>query len=58
VACSPSPSGVSIGYEGLESGFQDAVGLALQVVILVFGVGLLVASRLTRVPRTSTRAAV
>lgn len=42
--------GVSIGYEGLESGFQDAVGLALQLVILVFGVGLLVVGRRAREP--------
>jgi uncharacterized membrane protein len=27
--------GFSVGYEGLESGFQDAVGIALQLVILV-----------------------
>ena len=34
--------GFSIGYQGLESGFQDAVGIALQLVVLVLGVGLLV----------------
>ncbi|GAA2877566.1 hypothetical protein GCM10010472_39150 [Pseudonocardia halophobica] len=42
--------GVSIGYEGLESGFQDAVGIALQLVILVFGVGLLVVGLTSREP--------
>lgn len=40
--------GFSIGYQGLESGFQDAVGIALQLVVLVFGVGLLVVSRRAR----------
>lgn len=37
--------GISIGYAGLESGFQDAVGIALQLVLLVFIVGLLVIGR-------------
>jgi hypothetical protein len=40
--------GFSIGYQGLESGFQDAVGIALQLVVLVFGGGLLVVSRRAR----------
>jgi hypothetical protein len=44
--------GFSIGYEGLESAFQDAVGVALQLVVLVFGVGLLVVSRRAREPGT------
>jgi hypothetical protein len=44
--------GFSIGYEGLESGFQDAVGIALQLVVLVFIVGLLVVSRRARRPST------
>ncbi|WP_170308899.1 DUF4386 family protein [Pseudonocardia hierapolitana] len=43
--------GFSIGYQGLESGFQDAIGIALQLVVLVFGVGLLV-SRRAREPGT------
>ena len=47
--------GFSIGYEGLESGFQDAVAIPLQLVILAFGVGLLVVSR--RAPEAGTRAA-
>ena len=34
--------GISVGYAGLESGFQDAVGIAFQLVVLVFVVGLLV----------------
>ena len=37
--------GFSIGYEGLESGFQDALAIPLQVVVLVFGVGLFVRGR-------------
>jgi hypothetical protein len=45
--------GVSVGYAGLESGFQDAVGIALQLVVLVFIVGLLVAGS----RRAGTRAA-
>jgi Domain of unknown function (DUF4386) len=44
--------GFSIGYQGLESGFQDAVGIALQLVILVFGIGLLVVSHQAREPGT------
>jgi len=40
--------GFSVAYTGLESGFQDAVGLALQLIILVFGVGLLVVGRRNR----------
>jgi hypothetical protein len=42
--------GISIGYAGLESGFQDAVGIALQLVVLVFVVGLLVVGRRAREP--------
>jgi hypothetical protein len=49
--------GISVGYVGLESGFQDAIGIALQLVVLVLIVGLLVAGRRpqepgTHVPRT------
>jgi hypothetical protein len=44
--------GISVGYEGLESGFQDPVGIALQLIILVFSVGLLVVSRRARQPGT------
>ena len=44
--------GFAIGYQGLESGFQDAVGIALQLVVLVFGVGLLVVGRRAREPST------
>jgi hypothetical protein len=47
--------GFSVGYEGLESGFQDAVGIALQIVVFVFIVGLLVVSR--RAPEPGTSAA-
>jgi hypothetical protein len=47
--------GVSVGYAGLESGFQDAVGIALQLVVLVFIVGLLVVGR--GAPEPGTRAA-
>jgi small-conductance mechanosensitive channel len=45
--------GFSVSYQGLESGFQDAVGIALQLVVLVFGVGLLVVSRRVREPGTA-----
>ena len=37
--------GVSVGYEGLDSGFQDAVALAFQVVVLVFIASVLVVGR-------------
>ncbi len=37
--------GVSVGYEGLESGFQDVVTLAFQVVVVVFIVSVLVVGR-------------
>ena len=42
--------GVSIGYAGLESGFQDAVGIAFQLVVLLFIVGLLIVGRRPRAP--------
>jgi Domain of unknown function (DUF4386) len=45
--------GISVGYAGLESGFQDAVGIALQLVVLVFIVGLLVVARRAREPGSS-----
>jgi len=44
--------GISVGYAGLESGFQDAEGIALQLVVLVFIVGLLVVGRRAREPDT------
>jgi hypothetical protein len=44
--------GISVGYAGLESGFQDAVSIALQLVFLVFIVGLLVVGRRPREPGT------
>ena len=44
--------GFSVAYAGLESGFQDAVGIALQLVVLVFIVGLLVVARRAREPGT------
>jgi small-conductance mechanosensitive channel len=37
--------GISVGYAGLESGFQDAAALAFQLAVIVFVVGLLVAGR-------------
>jgi Domain of unknown function (DUF4386) len=46
--------GVSVGYAGLESGFQDAVGIAFQLVVLVFIVGLLVVGRRARGPAEAT----
>jgi hypothetical protein len=42
--------GFSVAYAGLESGFQDAVGIALQLVVLVFIVGLLVVARRAKEP--------
>jgi Domain of unknown function (DUF4386) len=42
--------GFSVAYAGLESGFQDAVGIALQLVFLVFIIGLLVVARRAREP--------
>ena len=38
-------AGISVGYAGLESGFQDAVGIGFQLVVLVFVVGLLIVGR-------------
>jgi NhaP-type Na+/H+ or K+/H+ antiporter len=35
--------GISVGYAGLESGFQDAVGIVFQLVVLAFAVGVFVA---------------
>jgi hypothetical protein len=49
--------GFSVAYAGLESGFQDAVGVALQLVILVFIVGLLVVARRAREPCTRAASA-
>jgi hypothetical protein len=40
--------GFSVAYQGLESGFQDLVGIALQLVVLGLIVGLLIASRRAR----------
>ena len=42
--------GISVGYAGLESGFQDLVGLAFQLVVLAFAVGVFVAGS----PRRAT----
>jgi hypothetical protein len=44
--------GISVGYAGLESGFQEAVGIVLQLVVLAFIVGLLVVGRRGRGPGT------
>jgi hypothetical protein len=44
--------GISVGYAGLESGFQDAVGIAFQLVVLLFIVGLLMVGRRARAPGT------
>ncbi|HEX6756831.1 MAG TPA: hypothetical protein VF086_00250, partial [Propionibacteriaceae bacterium] len=49
--------GFSVGYEGLESGFQDLVGIAFQLVVLVFVVGLLVVSRRGQEPGTRVASA-
>ena len=42
--------GISVGYAGLESGFQDPLALAFQLVVLVFVIGLLVVARRAREP--------
>ena len=42
--------GVSVGYAGLESGFQDVLAIAFQLLVIVFIVGVLFASRGTREP--------
>jgi hypothetical protein len=34
--------GIDVGYSGLESGFQDAAGIAFLVALVVFAVGLIV----------------
>ena len=34
--------GIDLGYSGLESGFQDVVGIAFQLLVLAFVVGILV----------------
>jgi hypothetical protein len=47
--------GFSVGYQGLESGFQDVVGIAFQLVVLAFVAGLLVVSR--RSPELGSRTA-
>ena len=44
--------GVSVGYAGLESDLQDPLALALQLAVLVFSVGVLVAGRGAREPGT------
>jgi hypothetical protein len=47
--------GFSVGYQGLESGFQDPLLIAFQLLVLVFTVGLLLVSR--RAGEPGTRAA-
>jgi Domain of unknown function (DUF4386) len=47
--------GVSVGYAGLESGFQDALGIALQLIVLTFIAGLLVVGRRAREPTRAAR---
>lgn len=44
--------GISVGYEGLDSGFQNVLGIAFQLVLLVLIVGLLVVGRRAREPGT------
>ena len=46
--------GISVGYAGLESGFQDALGIAFQLLVLAFVVGLLVVGRRAREPGSRT----
>lgn len=42
--------GIDVGYSGLESGFQDVVGVGFQLLVLVFVVGILVTELRRRVP--------
>ena len=49
--------GVSVGYAGLESGFQEALGLVFQLVVIVFVVGLLAAGRGARGSSTQAHGA-
>jgi hypothetical protein len=44
--------GISVAYAGLESGFQGAVGIALQLVLLIFIIGLLAVAHRARQPGT------
>jgi Kef-type K+ transport system membrane component KefB len=37
--------GISVSYAGLESSFQDALGIAFQLVVVAFIVGLLAVGR-------------
>ena len=37
--------GISVSYAGLESSFQDALGIAFQLVVVAFIVGLLAVRR-------------
>ena len=48
--------GISVGYAGLESGFQDAAGLAFQLVVVAFVIGLLVVGRRAMEPGTRATA--
>ena len=45
--------GISVGYAGLESGFQDAGGLAFQLIVLAFAVGVFAAGVRGRDPIAS-----
>jgi Kef-type K+ transport system membrane component KefB len=47
--------GISVSYAGLESSFQDALGIAFQLVVVAFIVGLLAVGR--RAIEPDTRAA-
>jgi small-conductance mechanosensitive channel len=44
--------GISVGYDGLESGFQDSAAIVFQLVVIVFVIGLLVVGRGAREPVT------
>lgn len=47
--------GIDVGYSGLESGFQDAAGIAFQLAVLVFVVGVLVTGLRSQGPMTPAR---
>jgi hypothetical protein len=46
--------GFSVAYAGLESSFQDGVAIALQLVLLIFVLGLLLVARRPRDPNAVT----
>jgi hypothetical protein len=48
--------GIDVGYSGLESGLQDAVGIAFLLAVLIFAVGILLTGMRRREPIAAARA--